>query len=162
MTYENHKTRFVINISGGIVQSVAATIPADVTVVDFDTGQVSQEDIVEFANGEQSSTAIIYSMSSEPLAHWIDSDCHYAMRAAGIEWSFDPQPGPFISSQEDYVCLGWHIGDVMEIRPDLSAEQARLVLRCIENTHDAEYGLSWESLEFVADDLYPLSKRGKT
>jgi hypothetical protein len=49
----------------------------------------------------------------------------------------------------------WCIEDVQGIRPDLSNEEAWDVLQDVDDHHDAEWGISWTTLETVADDLYP-------
>jgi hypothetical protein len=49
----------------------------------------------------------------------------------------------------------WCIQDVQEVRPDLTDDQAWQVLQEVQRKHDAEFGISWTTLETVADDLYP-------
>jgi hypothetical protein len=49
----------------------------------------------------------------------------------------------------------WCIDDVKGIRPDLTDDQAWEVLEQIGDKHDAEMGISWTTLETVADDLFP-------
>jgi hypothetical protein len=48
----------------------------------------------------------------------------------------------------------WCIEDVQTIRPDLTAEQALQVLEEVSRKHDAEFGISWTTLECMADILY--------
>jgi transposase-like protein len=48
----------------------------------------------------------------------------------------------------------WCIEDVQGIRPDLTAEQAWEVLEEVSRKHDAEYGISWTTLECMADILF--------
>jgi len=48
----------------------------------------------------------------------------------------------------------WCIEDVLGIRPDLTADQAWEVLERAGDKHDAEYGISWTTLECVAEDLF--------
>jgi len=48
----------------------------------------------------------------------------------------------------------WCIEDVQGIRPDLTADQAWGVLERVGDKHDAEHGISWTTLECVADDLF--------
>jgi hypothetical protein len=60
-----------------------------------------------------------------------------------------------ILASRGFVASLWHIDDVKEIRPDLTAEQSMQVLeRCI-NKHDAEIGMNWLFIEAIADDLFP-------
>jgi hypothetical protein len=57
----------------------------------------------------------------------------------------------------------WCIDDVRWVRPHLTEEQAWEVLEQVDRKHDAEYGISWTTLETVADDLFPTptSRRRK-
>ena len=52
------------------------------------------------------------------------------------------------------VALIWSIKDVQEIRPELSDERAWEVLDRVEHKHDATLGVTWDTLETVADDLF--------
>ena len=49
----------------------------------------------------------------------------------------------------------WSTEDVQEVRPDLDEEQAYQVLLLAERRHDANDGISWQTLEIWADYLYP-------
>jgi hypothetical protein len=51
----------------------------------------------------------------------------------------------------------WAVEDVKGIRPHLTDDQAWEVLEQVGRKHDAEYGISWTTLECVADDLFPVS-----
>ena len=53
------------------------------------------------------------------------------------------------------MAIVWQIDDVLSIRPDLTEEQAGEVLGRVEDIHDASIGISWSTLETVADDLFP-------
>jgi len=44
---------------------------------------------------------------------------------------------------------------VKGIRPNLTDEQAFEVLEHVGRKHDAEWGISWTTLETVADDMFP-------
>lgn len=48
----------------------------------------------------------------------------------------------------------WCIEDVKAIRPDLTDDQAWEILQQVESSHDAENGISWTTLEIIADDLF--------
>ena len=52
------------------------------------------------------------------------------------------------------TALGWSVEDVQEVRPDLTDEQAWEVLRQVERRHDATIGITWDTLEWVAEDLF--------
>ena len=57
----------------------------------------------------------------------------------------------------------WAIEDVKGLRPHLTDDQAWEVLERVGDKHDAEWGISWTTLETVADDLFPspTSRRRK-
>ena len=49
----------------------------------------------------------------------------------------------------------WCIDDVREIRPDLNDHQAWEVLQMTAKYQDSEMGISWQTLQVRADDLFP-------
>lgn len=53
------------------------------------------------------------------------------------------------------ITIVWHIEDVQSIRSDLTDKQASKVLIYAQKNHDATVGINWDSLEVIADDLYP-------
>ena len=53
------------------------------------------------------------------------------------------------------IAITWHIDDVKSIRPDLTDEQASDVLISLKNNHDATEGINWDTIETVADILFP-------
>ena len=53
------------------------------------------------------------------------------------------------------MAIVWQVDDVLSIRPDLTEEQAGEVLGRVEDVHDASIGVSWDTLTWCADDLYP-------
>lgn len=55
------------------------------------------------------------------------------------------------------IAVSWGIEDVQEIRPDLDDDQAWEVLQAIEDRHDCNSGITWDTLEYMADRLYPIS-----
>ena len=61
-------------------------------------------------------------------------------------------------AKQHKIAVVWCTEDVRGLRPDLSAEQAWEVLLQVENIHDAELGISWTTLEIVADDLFPKAE----
>jgi hypothetical protein len=52
------------------------------------------------------------------------------------------------------IALVWSVEDVQGLRPDLTEEQAWEVLRQVERRHDAELGVTWLTLECVAEDEF--------
>ena len=57
-------------------------------------------------------------------------------------------------AQERKIAHIWGIDDVQCIRPDLDDDQAWRVLQDIERRLDSQYGISWDTIEIVADELY--------
>jgi hypothetical protein len=58
----------------------------------------------------------------------------------------------------DWLTEWWHIDDIKGVRPDLSDEDARAVLRVIDRLvyrRDASIGVNWDFIETVADSLFP-------
>jgi len=54
------------------------------------------------------------------------------------------------------ISIKWSTIDVQEVRPDLTDGQAWQVLKRVEKNHDCSIGINWETLEIVADDIYPF------
>ena len=52
------------------------------------------------------------------------------------------------------IAVIWALEDVLEIRPDLSEEQAWEVLQAAMHHHDAGIGINWNVLECHADMLF--------
>lgn len=53
------------------------------------------------------------------------------------------------------IAIVWNVEDVLEVRPDLTAEQAKEVLSRAERGHDANVGINWDVLDVVAGELFP-------
>ena len=53
------------------------------------------------------------------------------------------------------IAIIWSIADVQTVREDLSDEQAMKVLHEVKRMHDASIGISWDTLDCMADELYP-------
>jgi hypothetical protein len=53
------------------------------------------------------------------------------------------------------IAIIWDIGDVLSERPNLTSAQAMEVLRQVSRSHDAMYGVTWETLKDTADALFP-------
>ena len=52
------------------------------------------------------------------------------------------------------IATVWMIDDVLEVRPDLTGEQAWDVLREAERRHDATIGINWDVLHYHAQSLF--------
>jgi hypothetical protein len=59
-----------------------------------------------------------------------------------------------ILAKRGQIAVPWSIEDVQGIRPHLTTEQAWEVLEEVKRKHDAEYGISWTTLEIWADMLF--------
>jgi len=69
-----------------------------------------------------------------------------------------------LTSEEIYVleqlqigCISilWAPEDVQSVRPDLNEDQAKKVLKAIEDHHDADEGVNWDSIKTWAQQLFP-------
>jgi hypothetical protein len=59
----------------------------------------------------------------------------------------------------DTIYLTWHTDDVKSVRPKLTKAQCRAVLALAERTHDCNHGITWDHLEYAADDLFPPKEK---
>jgi hypothetical protein len=57
-------------------------------------------------------------------------------------------------AERKQIAAIWSIEDVQDVRPDLSEEQAWEVLQEADHRHDAELGITWLTLECIAEDLF--------
>jgi len=55
----------------------------------------------------------------------------------------------------DEISISWCVDDVLSERPNLNIEQARKVLEMVDRKHDATIGVTWETLQYWADELFP-------
>lgn len=60
-------------------------------------------------------------------------------------------------NSERSISIIWNVEDVQEVAPNLTDEQAYEVLLLCKKNHDANYGITWETLEAHAEILYPGS-----
>jgi hypothetical protein len=58
--------------------------------------------------------------------------------------------------QQQVIGLLWNIDDVRSLRPDLDDDQAWSVLQRVDDQKDATLGITWDTLEWAAQDLFPL------
>lgn len=64
---------------------------------------------------------------------------------------------PQETNPQDTISIEWDIDDVLEVRPDLSADQARQVLQSVKRNHDAEIGVNWDVIQCTADWVFPVT-----
>jgi len=53
-----------------------------------------------------------------------------------------------------YLADDWHIADVLEIRPDLTEDEALRVLEVLADSFDANNGINWDVIQYTADSIY--------
>ena len=56
---------------------------------------------------------------------------------------------------EDTIALHWSTEDVMHQCDWLTKEQAREVLSMCLHQHDCNWGISWDTIDIWAAELYP-------
>ena len=62
---------------------------------------------------------------------------------------------------DDTIALHWTTDDVIHTCDQITTkEQAREVLGKVLDDHDANYGVCWDTLMIVADDMYPQKTEG--
>ncbi|WP_020472319.1 hypothetical protein [Zavarzinella formosa] len=57
-------------------------------------------------------------------------------------------------AERGQIAIIWSVEDVKEIHPDLDDEQAWEVLKIVLRRHDATLGVTWDTLECVAQSLF--------
>jgi hypothetical protein len=90
----------------------------------------------------------------------------YSLHADDAIWSeFDTITDQYFGSnlretlQDDIteeIAITWHVEDVQGVRSDLTDQQASDVLIHMKKNHDATVGINWDTIEIVADILFPL------
>ena len=53
------------------------------------------------------------------------------------------------------IAIVWRIEDVQDLNNGLTDEQAGEVLTHLDNKYDANYGISWDTIRYAIEDLYP-------
>ena len=59
-----------------------------------------------------------------------------------------------ILAQRGAIAIVWDIDLVKKVRPDLTDSQAWEVLEQVEVEHDRSLGITWQTLEIAAKDLF--------
>ena len=60
-----------------------------------------------------------------------------------------------ITLEDDEIAIVWSVADVLDIRPDLTHDQAYEVLQLAKDKHDANIGINWDVLSIHAEWEYP-------
>jgi len=63
-----------------------------------------------------------------------------------------------INHEERWIAHRWSINDVLEVRGDLSQDEAWQVLQEVEKAIDSNVGINWETIEGTAQGLYPVQE----
>lgn len=63
---------------------------------------------------------------------------------------------PDESEVTDCITISWATEDVLSVRPDLTEEQASHILKLLKKGHDANFGISWDTIDTICDIEYPL------
>ncbi|MBX9791387.1 MAG: hypothetical protein K2Y37_20900 [Pirellulales bacterium] len=58
------------------------------------------------------------------------------------------------------IAVIWSVEDVQAVREDLTDDQAWDVLKRCDRKHDCNLGITWDTIEIVADDLFPVQDKG--
>lgn len=61
----------------------------------------------------------------------------------------------FIQTNEGGIAMIWLPYDVMQIRPDLNRDEAIEVLAAADHHADCSLGITWDTLQAIADEMYP-------
>lgn len=63
--------------------------------------------------------------------------------------------------EDDEIAIVWSVADVLEVRPDLTEDQAYEVLQTAKNKHDANLGINWDVLAIHAEWEFPEEETEK-
>ena len=62
---------------------------------------------------------------------------------------------PLVLDDSNSIAIIWCVDDVKNIRTDLSDDECMEVLSYQDRKHDASMGVSWDTLEWCANYLFP-------
>ena len=57
------------------------------------------------------------------------------------------------------IAIIWSVDDVQQLHPALTNEQAMEVLRRAEQEHDCNHGITWETIDDIASEMFPQSSK---
>jgi len=64
-----------------------------------------------------------------------------------------------IEIADDEIAIIWSVADVLELRPDLTPDQALDVLHQVDHKHDATIGVNWDVLDCHASWMFPEEEK---
>jgi hypothetical protein len=67
-----------------------------------------------------------------------------------------------VLAKQGKVAIIWCVGDVQSVRENLTDDEAMQVLEAAERDHDAGVGINWDTLESIADELFPDNQERTT
>ena len=104
------------------------------------------------------------------LKHFVDSQIRQTFGSTlfdspdSIQWISVRDPERQILTQRPHLdsiltnfgsaSVVWCVEDVLEVRPDLTHEQAAMVLDTVRAKHEANCGIGWDTLEHFAESLF--------
>jgi hypothetical protein len=158
----------VITIRGGMVEDVGTTVPVRVIIEDWDcpdwdsgkrpsrevywnsatlSNSCAEEKFRHLTNEADSTTdAADHRITlARPAVAQTGSD-----RPVVMKEHFDIEA---LASRRQ-IAVTWDVEDVLAVRPDLTDDQAWEVLKSVKRGHDANRGISWDTLEWTAMYLF--------
>lgn len=58
------------------------------------------------------------------------------------------QPYKFKDEKKDSIEIVWHIDDIKQQNESLTDDQARKILKNLEEKHDCNFGITWETIDY--------------
>ena len=74
------------------------------------------------------------------------------------EWSREYVGIKFLPSKDYKITISWNVEDVLSIDDTLTIDQCIDVLDLARHNHDANYGITWDTLASYIDDVKEDSK----
>lgn len=66
-----------------------------------------------------------------------------------------------ILQERRQIATIWSVHDLQQVRPDLTADQAWEVLQRVDHYHDADHGITRNSILLAAEELFPVTGQQK-
>ena len=62
-------------------------------------------------------------------------------------------------NETNSIAIIWELDDVKSLRSDLTDDECMEVLGYVDRKHDASLGVTWETLEWHCDYLFPVKEK---
>tara|TARA_R100000664_G_C2732073_1_gene122397 strand:+ start:460 stop:795 length:336 start_codon:yes stop_codon:yes gene_type:complete len=82
-----------------------------------------------------------------------DNDIH---ELHSIDATFEDRVDINLVENEDSISVGWSTEDVLDQCDWLTKEQAREVLQMCKHKHDCTIGITWDVIDTLACDMFPI------